>query len=174
MESEFNLESLLKAYDFNLTYAKTLVDDISPEFMYRSFGDGLENYPAFTLGHLTIASALIAEELGESYRVPDGWDRFFGRKGPGDPRRPLQYEPGMPAKESLIEELSEKHKIVTTLLGNTAPDRFFEKVEWRFDRYFPRLVDCITFMCITHEAMHLGQLSAWRRAAGMPSALAQL
>jgi hypothetical protein len=55
------------------------------------------------------------------------------------------------------------------------PDVAFGRpVEWRFDNYYPSLADYLYFMCVTHEAMHLGQLAAWRRAAGLDSALARL
>ena len=49
-----------------------------------------------------------------------------------------------------------------------------KKVKWRFSEYMPTMLDLITFMCINHEAMHLSQLAAWRRAMGLPSALASL
>ncbi len=47
-------------------------------------------------------------------------------------------------------------------------------VEWRFDGTLPTLADAAVFLAVTHEAQHLGQLAAWRRALGLPSALAAL
>ena len=49
-----------------------------------------------------------------------------------------------------------------------------EKIQWRFTKHMPALLDIVVFMCINHEAMHLGQLSAWRRAMGLPSALGEI
>ena len=46
-----------------------------------------------------------------------------------------------------------------------------ENIKWRFSKYMPTALDLIVFMCINHEAMHLGQLAAWRRAMKLPSAL---
>jgi hypothetical protein len=174
MPAEFDIESLMKAYEFNLLYAQELVKDLDSDLMYRTFGPGVENYPAFTLGHLVIASALIAEDLGHAYEVPEGWDEHFRRKGPGDERLPGPYKEGMPTREDLLEELGQKHSAVDRLIRGSRPDMFSRRIEWRFDRHFPAIGDYLVFMCLTHEAMHLGQLAAWRRAAGLPSALARL
>ena len=59
-------------------------------------------------------------------------------------------------------------------IENSSPEKWLEQVEWRFGDYLPTLLDLTQFMCVTHEAMHLGQLSAWRRGRGLPSALALL
>ena len=33
----------------------------------------------------------------------------------------------------------------------------------------PTLADLLSYLLSTHEAMHLGQLSAWRRQLGLPA-----
>jgi hypothetical protein len=174
MDEISEVKSLLKSYDFNLQYARLLVRDLSEEQMYHGLGPGLENYPAFTLGHLVIASALIAEDLGEPYSVPDGWDDYFRRKGPGDPRLPTSHKQGMPRKDELLSEFEGKHALVDRIVREISRESFERPIEWRFDNYFPTIGDYLSFMCITHEAMHLGQLAAWRRGTGLPSALAGL
>lgn len=174
MNSGWDREWLLKIYSFNLAYSDELVRDIPDEQMYKSFGAGLENYPAFTLGHLVIASAMIAEDLGDEYNVPERWDDYFRRRGPDDPRLPSVQTPGMPAKNDLLLELKNKHARVETLINSLSTDDFKEPIDWRFDGFFPTIGEYLGFMCTTHEAMHLGQLAAWRRAAGLPSALGRL
>lgn len=168
------MKSLLKAYEFNLHYARDLVSDISEEQMYLSPHKGLENHPAFTLGHLVVASAMIIEDLGKPYVVPSGWDEFFGRKGPGDLRLPLPYKSGMPSKAELISELENKHNTAERLIARATPEILYQPIEWRFDMYFSNIGDYLYFMCITHEAMHLGQLAAWRRSEGLRSSLARV
>ena len=70
--------------------------------------NGLENHPAFTLGHLVSGSALLVEDLGEEFNMPDKWTELFLRKGPGDPRKPDPDKSKYPTKELLLAEL-EKH-----------------------------------------------------------------
>ena len=42
----------------------------------------------------------------------------------------------------------------------------------KFDGEFPTVAGAALFLAVTHEALHLGQVAAWRRARGLPSALA--
>ncbi len=46
------IEPLLANYSLNLRYAQVLVEDLADGDMTCSGGPGLENHPAFTLGHL--------------------------------------------------------------------------------------------------------------------------
>jgi len=168
------VEPIIKSYAFNLEYARNLVSDIREDVLYRSIDKGLDNHPAFTLGHLCVASALIAQELGAPYDIPARWDEFFRRRGPGDPRTPGAHEDGMPSKSELLSEFKRQHERVAALTAQLSSEALSRPVAWRFDDRFPALCDYLAFMCVTHEAMHLGQLAAWRRAAGMESALARL
>ncbi len=171
---KFNRDQILRPYRFNLNYAKDLVVDVTDDQLYYSPGPGLENHPGFTLGHLVTASAMVAEDLGESYDVPDVWDDLFRRNGPGDPRLPESKSINLPSKLMLLEELEHKHALVEDRVRMLDDDRFDRPVEWRFENYFPTVGDMLNFMCISHEAMHLAQVAAWRRACGLESSLARL
>lgn len=170
----FNREQVLRPYRFNLTYAADLVSDVSDDLLHHSPGPGLENHPGFTLGHLVTGSGLVAKYLGGEYDIPDGWDDLFRRKGPGDPRLPVSDAPNLPSRAQLMKELERQHGIVEELILSLDDNRFRQPVEWRFDHHFPTDGDMIMFMCVTHEAMHLAQVSAWRRAVGLESSLGRL
>jgi len=166
--------NIIRQYDFNLQYAKALVQDLSDEQMTSVPGTGLENHPAWTIGHLVSGCADLASDLGEGFEMPENWADLFLRKGPGDPRKPDPDKTKYPSKELLLKELERQHdkiKELMTGLSDTDLDRNFK---WRFSSQMPTLGDLLCFMCINHEAMHLGQLAAWRRAQGLPSALSIL
>ncbi len=165
------LESVLNEYAFNLDYAGLLVADVPDELMCRSGGAGHENHPAFTLGHLVIGSAIAAEILGLERGVPDGWAELFERQGPTDRRLPPD-DPGLyPPKGELLEELGRQHKRVAAAIKAADAATLDRPHEWRMDRWMPNVAGVLTFLCTAHEAMHIGQLAAWRRAMGLPSAL---
>ncbi len=166
------LETIIKQYDFNLAYAKALVHDLTDEDMTVVPSNGLDNHPAFTLGHLVSGSADLARDLGSPFVMPKKWAELFVRTGPGDPRKPDPNKVKYPAKELLVKELQSQHDKVKGLLSEINEDRLVEPLKWSFSSYMPSLLDVVAFMCINHEAMHLGQLAAWRRAMGLPSALA--
>ena len=168
------IQSILGQYDFNLAYAKELIKDVSDDQMCLQSGKGLVNHPAFTLGHLVTGSALTAKYLGESYKIPDRWEELFLRNGPGDPRLPEKNIDLYPKKEDLIEELSHQHEKVKKALKEADENFLLTEKKWRYSNFMPKLIDCVHFMCVTHEAMHLGQLAAWRRAFDMESALKRL
>lgn len=168
------IDTILKQYDFNLAYAKALVQDLTDEQMTTVPAPGLDNHPAFTLGHLISASAYLAMDLGAAFEMPDNWADLFMRKGPGDPRKPDPDKNKYPSKQLLITELENQHNKVINLLKNMDDNSLDVAMTWCFSNFMPTLGDVVTFMCINHESMHLGQLAAWRRAMGLKSALATI
>jgi len=167
-------KALISSYQFNLEYAKILVDDLSDEWMTYTPAKGLENHPAFTLGHLVSGAALTAKYLGGPYELPKDWEILFKRNGPGDPTLPDPDPSKYPNKKELLEALTTQHKLVEYLILDLDEKRLLAPFSWRFKHHYPTLGDMLTFMCLTHESMHLGQLAAWRRAMDLPSALAKL
>ena len=167
-------QSITSLYTFNLDYARQLVHDIDDDLIAHTPGPGLENHPAFTIGHLCTAAALTAKYLGEPYTLDEQWDQIFRRRGPGDPKVPSTDRTIYPDKAVLMNELTVQHERVERLIEELPDDRLTDQVRWRFMERMPTLIDMLYFMCVTHEAMHLSQLAAWRRAMEMPSALAQM
>jgi len=170
----------IRLYAWNLRYAKALVSDLSETQSTEGSGPGLENHPAWTLGHLASASDMLAEDLGLERDLPEGWRELFERRGPGDPRLPESEQDAYPPIEALLAELERQHlrverawreKLAEQATGESALDA---PLKWRFCDALPTLSDAVMFFAVSHEAMHLGQLAAWRRARGLPSALASL
>ena len=168
------MDSFVRAYEWNLLYAEALVADLSHDEWVSSGGPGLENHPAWTLGHLVTGSDMLAEDLGLERDLPDGWAELFERRGPGDPRLPSSDPDVYPSKEEVLGELRRQHERVAKAWLDATPQQLETPIEWRFDSRLPRVSDVTVFLAISHEAMHLGQLAAWRRAKGLPSALAAM
>ena len=166
-------EAINRQLDFNQRYAEELVADLSDEQMTIKPHDGLENHPAFTLGHLATGRALMIEDLGGKRDIPERWETLFLRNGPGDPRLPVADISVYPSRIELIDELSRQLNLLKqTILSKEIS--FDQKIKWRFAKDLPSMCDLTLFMCLSHESMHLGQLAAWRRAMKLPSAFARL
>jgi uncharacterized damage-inducible protein DinB len=137
----------------------------------------LENHPAWTIGHLVTGADILAYDLGLDRDLPEGWEELFQRRGPGDPRLPDPDRNAYPPMKELLAELERQHQRVErvwrTKLAENA-DELSAPIEWRYDEALPTLNDAALFLAVSHEAMHLGQLAAWRRALGLPSALNSL
>lgn len=169
-----SVDLIISQYDFNLAYAKELVADLAEEEMTTTPSKGLVNHPAFTLGHLVTGSAMTVEDLGGELELPDGWMDLFARRGPGDPTLPEVDEAMYPPKNQLITELERQHNLLKRRLKSMSEEELSQPVEWRYSSYMPALLDIAAFMCINHEALHLGSLAAWRREMGKDSAMARL
>ena len=169
-----SIDTILNQYDFNLAYAQRLVNGVTEEQMTTAPAAGLMNHPAWTLGHLASASALLTEDLGGQIDFPIEWSELFLRKGPGDPAVPDPDTSKYPSKKDLLDELKRQHEKVKQLVREHTEDELQKTVKWKFSDHMPALFDVIVFFCVNHEAMHLGQLAAWRRAMGLHSALADL
>ncbi len=169
-----NLDNIIKQYDFNLIYAKALVKDVTEDQMTWTPATGLVNHPAFTIGHLVAGSADLSRDLGGSFSMKKDWISLFVRNGPGDPRTPDPNSHRYPSKKALIQELTSQHQNVKQLLVKLSNAELNQPIKWRFSDHMPTKYDLILFMCVNHEAMHLGQIAAWRRAAILESALASI
>ena len=152
-------------YEFNLGFAELLVGDVSAEQMTAQPG-GVINHPAWSLGHLVIASDNLAQLLGLQSNLPDGWSDTF--KTGGEPSGDVA---AYPRKEEILGTLDEQHARNTEGVRAMDVSRFAEPhPDEERRKYFPTLGDHIVFMMTSHEMAHLGQIAAWRRAMGLGSA----
>lgn len=168
-----DVSDMLRLYAFNLAYARELVADVSADTARQTPAAGLENHPVFIIGHLCTGSALMARHLGGSGEIPEGWRDMFERRGPADQRLPDTAN-AWPTLAEVTAELGRQHERVESLVRALPAEKWAEPCEWRLSRHLPTRGDLAWFMCVTHESVHLGQLACWRRAMGLPSAMARL
>lgn len=162
---------IIRSMAFNEAYAQRLVADLSPQQMTHQPGPGHENHPAFTLGHLVSAADMAAQDLGLASQMPSAWHALCARRGPADRRLPEAGD--YPAKEDLLAALAQQHARIATALRAAEAAQLAQPCEpWKLSQWLPTHADGLAFMLVTHAAMHLGQLAAWRRACGLPAALA--
>ena len=153
-------------YRFNLGYADMLVKDLSNEQMSVQPG-GVINHPAWSLGHLVVASDHLGEMLGLESTLPESWDETFKTGG-----EPSGDGSDYPSKEEILDALKDQHIRNTEAVENFDTSRFAEPHPNEARRkYFPTLGDQIIFLMTSHEMDHLGQIAAWRRAMGLGAAV---
>lgn len=168
------INEIINQLNFNRLYARQLIEDIPQEQMNIKPGPGLDNHPAFTIGHLVTSYANLMNQLTGEYILAPGFKEIFLRQGPGDPALPHEDAGAYPSKEALLKEMDVQHERLVAHLRQLSEEKLNEKFEWRLGAYFPTYGNRIMFLCVNHYAMHLGQLAAWRRAMGYDSALARL
>ena len=122
------------------------------------------NHPAWILGHLAFAQDRIPGLVGGTHLLDEDWAKVYGPRS-----RPLPDRSAYPSKAALIDALDQAHLrardalVGVDLATLTAP---LPIEAFRF--IMPTLADGVVHILTSHEAGHIGQLSAWRRAAGLP------
>ncbi len=162
-------QHVLNTYAMTLETAKHLVNDVEcvrcAEMPYES-----AKHPAWTLGHLAIASGMAASfldpslDLGSMGGVPDEWAKVSA------PGVEITGERDAYAKkDELIAQLERTHTLTAKAFENASDDLLasaFPNPDYR--AFWPTIGDGAFYMMAYHEGWHLGQLSQWRMAAGYP------
>lgn len=153
--------SVLKTYALNLSYLETLLGDVPAERAADQPG-GVVNHPLWVVGHLALSASQTLEMIGgEPFHDP-AWPASFGGGS-----NPVSDVAAYPPLSDMLESLASGHEQITRqavvvddavlAAANPAP---------MLAQQLPTLGDMLTFLLTTHEAVHIGQISAWRRAAG--------
>ncbi len=178
-QGELLMNTVAPTLRMHEAYARELVADLDEAQMDASGGVGLENTPRFTLGHLCTGCAMTRRvfeapgaDRASGLDVPEVYVELFQRKGPADRRTP-EASVGAPSRDELVDELIRQHGLLEESVRG-APDALLaEHCPWKLGHLLPTNADLVMFAC-SHEALHLGQLAAWRRAMGLPAAMARL
>lgn len=157
-------------------YAQRLLAGIAAKDFARFARPGgvliKSNHPAFIFGHLSLYPAKVLAQLalppGDA-AVPASYDALFnasaeclddpdGRIYPPMDQLTGGYFAGTQAALAALRGASDELLL--------APN----PLEGRMRELFPQLGGLLGFYVTAHAHGHLGQLSAWRRAMGMPAA----
>ncbi len=162
------LEILRAGAQINLAHAQALLADIPAAQMAAQPG-GVVNHPAWTLAHLLHYHPAILS-LARREPVAD----------PGQHALAKQYDAGStpvaelsryPGKGELLERFCTSHaRIAAALRDTTAKTLVSPPGLARWVQPFGTTQYALTYLLVFHEAEHLGQLAAWRRALGLPPA----
>jgi hypothetical protein len=162
------LDHAIHVYAFMLDYARLLTDDLDDRTMCDQPFPGM-NPPAWVLGHLAVCTDFALMLLGREKLCPPEWHAMFG---PGSTL--AADRSAYPSKEELMSALERGHEAVTAALPIVTPELLAAKHPFpvRFlRRSLPSVGDLLLHLLTSHEAVHLGQLSAWRRSVGLGGVL---
>lgn len=159
------IPSVLLTYARNLDYARRLAADIPADQMAAQPFPGM-NHPAWILGHLAFYGDFAAKLMGleEPTLDPVFGPRVDNQSTPaGDPAL-------YPARDELLAAFERGHGRLAEAVAAAGPDQLARPMPIeRIRSRFPTVGDMLLYLMTAHEAIHLGQLSAWRRAMGLPS-----
>ena len=156
------LQHVLHTYKMNLGFAKRLVGDVSADQMCAQ-PHGVVNHPAWSLGHLVVASDHVGQALGLSSDLPAGWEDTWKPGSTPSPDKGLY-----PSKEDLLRVMEQQHARVAKALSDADPAALAQPLsDEKMRAFFPTVGDFAVFLMTAHEMDHLGQIAAWRRTMGL-------
>lgn len=158
------------------SYAERVTKDLGDHNFARlpRWGLGGEaikcNHPAWVFGHLAIYPPRLLGLLGAksdglvpanfSDLFKDGTPCLDDAAGHIYPSREAILNAYFAGTDALIAACG---KLTDADLAKPTPDEGMAK-------HFPTLAEAMIFMLNNHVAMHIGQISTWRRAMGLPPA----
>ena len=157
-------------------YAQRLMTGVTPEMFAKFARPGgvvvKSNHPAFVFGHLSLYPARIMQSLNlplGATAYPADYEGLFkaGAECQDDPNGTIY-----PPMKSLMTFFAESYRVAIAAVESASDDVFAlpNPVEGRSRELFPTIGAAVNFYLIGHVQNHLGQLSAWRRAMGLPAA----
>ena len=158
-----SIEPALHSFSYALGYLREQVEDCSRDDMVRQPA-GVPNHPAWTIGHLVFIAQAIGGVAGLEPWLDEGWVKAFG---PGS--KPVEDVSAYPPKGDLLAALADAEQRLASAvrtvdhaaLGQPFPDPAYLEV-------FPTVRHAFTQVLVGHTSFHVGQISVWRRATGLP------
>ncbi len=147
---------------FLLGYAHTLVDELDDNRLCEQPVPGV-NHPAWILGHLALSGDGAVGVLGGQKTLAGDWTKEFGTGS-----KPSALRADYPSKAELLRVLEERFATARELAAAASPEKVaLPNPNGRLKDKLPTVRDAVAFLFTGHLALHLGQLSAWRRLIGL-------
>ena len=158
-------ETIAKQTRFMPNLAHLLCDDIAEDKFANRF-DTTINHPAFVLGHISYYAGICVEILGGETVFEDGEAELF-KIGVSCTDDAQNY----PDKETLLARFKARCESSAAFIESCDLEVLERSAQdTPFAERFDTLGQVASFMLMGHPSFHLGQLSAWRRVAGLGSA----
>lgn len=162
-----NVRLLLQITDRLLT---GIPAEIASSFPTQNGSTVMTNHPAFVLGHLALypANMLKKAQLDVAgAEAPGAYTELFdaGKECKHDPSRTIY--PHLP---ELVDVFRRTHGVLherLPMVGDAALAADNLARDGKRSEMNPTVGHALVFMTTTHAAMHLGQVSAWRRMMGL-------
>ena len=157
------MDAILELSGANAGLFQKMLADVAPADMCRQ-PNGILNHAAWQIGHVTFVRSAMMQLLGAPGEVPADWAGLFA---PGT--TPSADAGKYPSKEELLAAFGRAQRRVIDVVKGTTADVLERPTPIEGIRgMFPTVGRLVAGMLTTHDGMHLGQLSVWRRVQGLP------
>tara|TARA_R110002049_G_scaffold4601_5_gene32008 strand:+ start:19595 stop:20119 length:525 start_codon:yes stop_codon:yes gene_type:complete len=153
-------------------YVERLLKDVTPENFARlaKVGDTTieSNHPAFILGHLSLYACRVIDQVGQdatAYEPSEAFEKVFSKDATcvDDPHGTIY-----PPMDEVVSAMLESYRAAADALDAADDAVLMEPNPNEAMRgKFPTKGAMMAFYVGGHVMLHVGQMSAWRRAMGL-------
>ena len=157
------MKPILHSFAYGLDFLRDQVADVAAADMVAQ-PNGIVNHPSWVIGHLTHACQMLGGVIGVKPWLPDNWAERFGTGSV-----PVADTEVYETKANALAILGDAQSRITQAverLDTTHLEQQFPEESYR--DVFPTIGHALTQVLVGHTANHIGQLSVWRRALGLP------
>ena len=155
------IAEILNSYSLSLNFLRRLVADV-PDGSFAAQREGAVNHPAWVIGHLIHSADAIGGEIGLSSWLPTDWGQQFGTGS-----TPLPEREAYPSRESLLNMITDAEMRLTERLTEIGERGLAQPLpDIRYREIFPTIGHAVLHILTAHAAVHIGQLTVWRRVMG--------
>jgi hypothetical protein len=127
--------------------------------------NGIINHPAWVIGHLTYTCQLLGGAIGLPEWLPNDFAKRFGTGSV-----PVADSGLYETKDNALAVLRDAQSRIAHAVDRLDDSRLDEPFpDESYCDVFPSIRHALTQVLAGHPAYHIGQLTIWRRAMGLPS-----
>ncbi len=160
-----------------MSLAEALLSGVPDEQFARFASPGGQtieaNHPAFVYGHLSIYPARILKAAGADASAVEPSGRFLELFENGVVCRDDPSGTIYPSRAEILDLFTSGHRAAIDCIAGLSDEQLKAShgIEGRMGEMFPTVGHVASFLLGSHTMMHLGQVSTWRRAIGLGSAM---
>jgi uncharacterized damage-inducible protein DinB len=158
-------QALIQSLDLARRRTLALVADLTDEQLTAQPASA-ENHPAWTLGHLFLLDAYLADflEPDDAPTLDERWVRVYGPDS-----MPSADASVYMTKAELLERLDTVRAVVIGAIAALPDEALMEELPEHAPGPELPSYHHLILHALWHEGYHAGQLAAWRRAMGLPA-----
>ncbi len=158
-------QALIQSLDQARRRTLAMVADLTDEQLTAQ-SSSAENHPAWTLGHLFLLDAYLADFLApeDAPRLDERWVAAYGPES-----SPVADGGRYMAKAELLERLDTVRAVVIGAIAAMPDERLLAELPAGAPGPDLPSYHHLILHALWHEGYHAGQLASWRRAMGLPA-----
>ena len=156
------VDEVIRSFTRTLDFLRRMLADV-PETMMTVQPCGAVNHPAWVVGHLTYSCQAIGGELGLEPWLPVNWEQQFGTGS-----APVERRDAYPNKPELLAALADAERRITQRIHELGEADLVKPLpDIRCRDEFPTVGHAVLHILTSHAAVHVGQVTVWRRVVGL-------